>query len=126
MEHSGALFDIDDAENRVVISHLSSTATLPNRRRRKITHTRAVLCRASTKCNFLVLFPRNVERHRVGFENRRDLGEFLTGGWCHKSSSMSQRSLVINTCTPPRAGARPGIPSSCLRYFSISSCLATP
>jgi hypothetical protein len=36
---------------------------------------------ASTKCNFLVLFPRNVEPHRVGFENRRDLGEFLTGGW---------------------------------------------
>jgi hypothetical protein len=23
----------------------------------------------------------NVEPHRVGFENRRDLGEFLTGGW---------------------------------------------
>jgi hypothetical protein len=30
---------------------------------------------------FPVLFPRNVEPHRVGFQNRRDLGEFLTGGW---------------------------------------------
>jgi hypothetical protein len=29
----------------------------------------------------LLLFPRNVEPDRVGFENRRDLGEFLTGGW---------------------------------------------
>jgi hypothetical protein len=28
-----------------------------------------------------IFFVRNVEPHRVGFENRRDLGEFLTGGW---------------------------------------------
>jgi hypothetical protein len=28
---------------------------------------------------FPVLFPQNVEPHRVGFENRRDLEEFLTG-----------------------------------------------
>ena len=38
-------------------------------------------------CSFPVLFPRNVEPHRVGFENRRDLGEFLTGGWSHNSNS---------------------------------------
>jgi hypothetical protein len=36
---------------------------------------------ASTKCNFLVLFPRNVERDLVADENRRDLRRFLTGGW---------------------------------------------
>jgi hypothetical protein len=30
---------------------------------------------------FPVLFAQNGERDRVGFENRRDLGEFLTGGW---------------------------------------------
>jgi hypothetical protein len=39
----------------------------------------------STKCSFLVLFARNVKRHRVGFENRRDLGEFLTGVGAIKS-----------------------------------------
>jgi len=33
------------------------------------------------QARFPVLFPRNVEPHRVGFQNRRDLGEFLTGGW---------------------------------------------
>jgi hypothetical protein len=33
----------------------------------------------ATKCNFLVLFPRNVEPHRAGFGNRRDIREFLTG-----------------------------------------------
>ena len=29
---------------------------------------------------FLVLFPRNVEPHRVGFEDRGDVRQFLTGG----------------------------------------------
>jgi hypothetical protein len=33
------------------------------------------------QARFPVLFARNVEPHRVSFENRRDLGEFLTGGW---------------------------------------------
>jgi hypothetical protein len=33
------------------------------------------------EAQFPVLFPRNVEPHRVGFENRRDLRLFLTGGW---------------------------------------------
>jgi hypothetical protein len=31
------------------------------------------------QARFPVLFARNVEPHRVGFENRRDLGEFPTG-----------------------------------------------
>src|SRR5262249_37498491 len=34
---------------------------------------------ASTRCNSLVLFSRNVKPHRVGFENRRDLRCFLEG-----------------------------------------------
>ena len=41
----------------------------------------------ANQAEFPVLFPRNVEPHRVGFENRRDLGEFLTGGWSHNSKS---------------------------------------
>jgi hypothetical protein len=32
------------------------------------------------QAQFPVLFPRNVEPHRVGFENRRDLSRFLAGG----------------------------------------------
>jgi hypothetical protein len=34
-----------------------------------------------TQAQFPVLFARNVEPHRVGFQNRRDLRRFLTGGW---------------------------------------------
>src|SRR6516162_2761402 len=41
---------------------------------------------ATTKCNLLALFPRNVEPHPVGFENRRDLGEFLTGAGATKTN----------------------------------------
>jgi hypothetical protein len=55
-----------------------------------------------------VLFPRNVEPHRVGFENRRDLGEFLTGGWYHKEEGVrADKRQAAGPWPAARFSARP-------------------
>ncbi len=55
MEHSGALFDIDDAENKVVIPHLSSTATIFHTGDGGRSYTRAVLLCATLHCGIVIL-----------------------------------------------------------------------
>jgi hypothetical protein len=46
------------------------------------------------QAGFTVLFARNVEPHRVGFENRRDLRCFLEGGRCHNKPVESAKCPV--------------------------------
>jgi hypothetical protein len=49
---------------------------------------------------FPVLFARNGERDRVDFENRRDLGEFLTGSGCPCKQtwfSATDREMRVET-----------------------------
>ena len=43
-------------------------------------------------------FPRNVEPHRVGFENRRDLGEFLTGVTWQRARLRWRRMFLPMNC----------------------------
>jgi hypothetical protein len=104
MEHSGALFDIDDAENKVVIPHLSSTATIFHTGDGGRSYTRAVLLCATLHCGIVIGFMSVIGRAVCAFsaENAADKRYLVSdagGGpiMTSRRRSATTRSLPAKT-----------------------------
>jgi hypothetical protein len=100
MEHSGA-FDIDDAENKVVIPHLSSTATIFHTGDGGRSYTRAVLLCATLHCGIVVGFMSVIGRAVCAFSAENAADATLSSLRCRGGPIMTSRRRSATTRSVP-------------------------